>query len=132
MGSAVSYDISPSKKAIVIQSTKNQDMIYIDANRVSKDITKKSHTSTKGQSFSKEKQLEKHPNYIWSITPKFIDEDNIAYVSELPWINENAVQFIWKVNLKDNTHIQAKPASGKSITFKNIYPKGIRDSYRWR
>lgn len=125
VGSAISYDISPSKKAIVIQSIKNQDMIYLDGNRVSKDITKKSHTSTKGQSFSKAQQLGKHSNYLWSVTPKFIDEDNIAYVSELPWINENAVQFIWKINLKDNTHIQAKPASGKSITFKNIDPKGL-------
>jgi hypothetical protein len=121
----ISYDISPSKKAIVIQSIKNQDMIYLDVNKVSKDITKKAHTSSKGQSFSKEQQLKKHPNYLWSITPKFIDEDNIAYVSELPWINEKAVQFIWKVNLKDNTHVQAKPASGKSITFKNITAKGL-------
>ncbi|MCB2290732.1 tRNA (guanine-N1)-methyltransferase [Clostridium sp. CS001] len=125
VGSNISYDISPSKKAVVIQSVRNQDMIYLDSNRVSKDITRKVHTSTKGQVFSKDQQLEKHPNYVWSITPKFIDEDNIAYVSELPWINENAVQFIWKVNLKDNTHIQAKPASGKSITFKNIDPKGL-------
>jgi hypothetical protein len=125
VGKAISHDISPSKKAIVIQSIKNQDMIYIDVNKVSKDITKKAHTSTKGQSFPKNQQLEKHPNYLWSITPKFIDEDNIAYVSELPWINENAVQFIWKVNLKDNTHVQAKPASGKSITFKNTSAKGL-------
>ena len=56
--------------------------------------------SSKNEIFSKEEQLKKHPTYIWSITPKFIDEDNIAYVSELPWINEKAVQYIWKVNLK--------------------------------
>lgn len=121
----ISYDISPSKKAIVIQSIKNQDMMYFDVNNISKDITKKMHTSTKGQSFSKEQQLKKHPNYIWSATPKFIDEDNIVYVSELPWINEKAVQFIWKVNLTDNIHVQAKPASGKSITFKSINTKGL-------
>lgn len=121
----ISYDISPSKKAIVIQSKKNQDMLYFHVNGVSKDITKKVHTSTKDEKFPKEDQLKRHPNYLWSITPKFIDEDNIVYVSELPWINEKAVQYIWKVNLKDNTHIQVKPADGKSITFKNITTKGL-------
>ncbi|MGH4123021.1 MAG: hypothetical protein ACREV6_08855 [Clostridium sp.] len=121
----ISYDISPSKKSIVIQSKNNQDLLYVDVNKVSKDITKKTHESSKGQMFSKDGLFKTHKNYIWSITPKFIDEDNIAYVSELPWINENAVQYIWKVNLKSNVHTQVKPASGKNITFKNITPKGL-------
>lgn len=121
----ITYDISPSKKAVVIQSKKNQDMIYVKSNNINIDITKRTHTSTKGKSFSKEEQLKNHPKYSWSITPKFIDEDNIVYVSELPWINEDQIQFIWKVNLKDNTHIEVKPASGKSITFKSITSKGL-------
>ncbi|MBZ9636710.1 hypothetical protein [Clostridium sp. FP1] len=121
----ISYDISPSKKSIVIQSRNNQDLLYVDVNKASKDITKKTHQSSKGQMFSKDELFKTHKNYIWSITPKFIDEDNIAYVSELPWINESAVQYIWKVNLKSNLHTQVKQESGKSITFKNITPKGL-------
>ena len=121
----ISYDISPSKKSMVIQSTKNQDLLYLDANRVARDITKKAHTSSKGEIFSKEEQLKNHPKYIWSLTPKFIDEYSIAYVSELPWINEKAVQYIWKVNLKDNLHMQVKLVSGENIIFKNTTPKGL-------
>jgi hypothetical protein len=121
----ISYDISPSKKSIVIQSKKNQNMLYLDVNKISRDITKKVYLSSKNQEFSKENQLKKHPTYIWSITPKFIDEDNIAYVSGLPWLNDKAVQYIWKVNLKDNAHMQVKLASGKNITFKNITAKGL-------
>lgn len=124
----ISYDISPSKKSIVIQSKSNQDLLYIDANKISKDITKKTHASTKGTIYSKEQLLQKNKAYSWSIMPKFIDEDNIAYVSELPWINDKGVQYIWKVNLKSNVHMQVKPASGKSITFKNITPKGLEAS----
>ena len=121
----ISYDISPSKKSIVVQSTKNQDLLYIDVNKISKDITKKEHASSKGEIFTKEDKLKNNSTYVWSITPKFIDEDNIVYVSELPWMNENAVQYIWKVNLKSNTHMQVKPASGKKITFKNVTSKGL-------
>lgn len=123
--SNISYDISPSKKAIVIQSKNNQDLLYIDANKVFKDITKKTHKSTKGDIYPKEQLLDSNKAYLWSITPKFIDEDNIAYVSELPWINDKKVQYIWKVNLKSNVHMQVKPASGKNITFRNITPKGL-------
>ncbi|MBX4258344.1 hypothetical protein KTC96_17355 [Clostridium estertheticum] len=121
----VSYDISPSKKLIVIQSTKNQDIIYVDINKTSKDITRKIYTSSNNQDYSKEEQLKNSPNYIWSITPKFIDEDNIAYVSELPWMNEKKVQYIWKLNLKDNAHMQVQPASGMKITFGGSTAKGL-------
>ncbi|MBU3097774.1 MULTISPECIES: hypothetical protein [Clostridium] len=121
----VSYDISPSKKLIVIQSTKNQDIIYVDINKASKDITRKIYTSSNNQNYSKEDQLKNNPDYIWSITPKFIDEDNIAYVSELPWMNEKKVQYIWKLNLKDNVHMQVQPASGMKITFGDSTAKGL-------
>ncbi|MBZ9688984.1 hypothetical protein G9F72_021940 [Clostridium estertheticum] len=121
----ISYDISPSKKSIVIQSKSNQDLLYVDVNKVSKDITKKTYESSKGEMFSKEGILKSHITYLWSITPKFIDEDNIAYVSELPWINDKGVKYIWKVNLKSNVHMQVKPASGMNITFGNITSKGL-------
>ena len=121
----ISYDISPSKKSIVVQSTNNQDLLYFNVNKISKDITRKVHTSTKGQIISKENQLQRQPNYVWSITPKFIDEDNVVYVSELPWINKKAVQYIWKVNLKNNDYTQVKEAFGESVTFKNMTSKGL-------
>lgn len=121
----ISYDISPSEKSIVIQSKLNQDILCVDINKISKDITKKSHTSSKGKAFSKHDKIKEEPNYIWSVMPKFIDEDNIVYVSELPWMNKAATQYIWKVNLKNNVHTQVKPAKGKSITFKNITSKGL-------
>lgn len=121
----ISYDISPSKKAVIIQSKKNQDFLYVDVNKVSKDITKKIYESSKNKPFSKKNKLEISPNYVWSITPKFINEDNIAYVSELPWMNEKATQYIWKVNIKTNTHMQIQSISGKKINFKNITSKGL-------
>ncbi len=120
----VSYDISPSKKAIVVQSTKNQDMLYVDVNEIKKDITKKAYVSSKNVTFTKKEQLKKNPSYLWSVSPKFIDEDNIAYVSELPWLKKT-VQYIWKVNLKNNTHMQVQRASGKEITFDKITPEGL-------
>jgi len=121
----ISYDISPSKKAIVIQNTKNQDVLYVDVNKTSKDITKKVYVSSKNVSFTKQQQIKKNPAYIWSVTPKFIDEDNIAYVSELPWLNKKEIQYIWKVNLKNNTHVQVQRASGKKIVFDKITSKGL-------
>lgn len=121
----ISYDISPSKKSIVIQSKINQDILYFDVNKISKDITKHTHTSSKGREFSKQDKIKEGSNYIWSIMPKFIDEDNIVYVSELPWMNKEAVQYIWKVNLESNINTQVKPAKGKSVTFKDITSKGL-------
>ncbi|MGH4052095.1 MAG: hypothetical protein ACREVX_12240 [Clostridium sp.] len=121
----ISYDISPNKKAIVVQNMKNQDMLYVNVNETTKDITKKVYVSSKKVPFTKQEKMIKTPDYVWSITPKFIDEDNIAYVSELPWMNEKKLQYIWKVNLKNNKHVQVNRSSGKKIIFQNIESKGL-------
>ncbi|MGV8983373.1 hypothetical protein [Clostridium sp.] len=121
----ITYDISPSGKAIVIQSKNDQQLMYVNVDKTSKDITKKTYESSKGEILTKDGILKNHETYNWSVMPKFIDEDNIAYISELPWINEKAQQYIWKVNLKSNVYMQVKPASGKNITFKKIATKGL-------
>jgi ribosome-associated translation inhibitor RaiA len=121
----ITYDISPSGKSIVIQSKNDQQLMYANVDKTSKDITKKTYESSKGEILTKDAILENHENYNWSVMPKFIDEDNIAYISELPWINEKAQQYIWKVNLKSNVYMQVKPASGKNITFNKIADKGL-------
>ncbi|MGH4140633.1 hypothetical protein [Clostridium sp.] len=124
----ITYDISPSEKSIVIQSKNNQQLMYVNVDKTSKDITKKTYESSKGEILTKDEILKNHETYNWSVMPKFIDEDNIAYISELPWINEKAQQYIWKVNLKSNVYMQVKPASGKNIIFKKITTKGLETS----
>jgi len=58
---------------------KNADdlKLFTDINKISKDITKKVHISSKNESFPKLQKLNESPNYVWSINPKFIDEDKL-------------------------------------------------------
>ena len=104
-GNGIEFTLSPSAKQILI-TDKNQDLRLFDINGVMKDVTKKSYVSQGGSIFPKEDILKNNPTYIWHSKAKFIDETRIAYVSQMPYFGDAAVnKYIWiydTVNTKEN------------------------------
>jgi hypothetical protein len=70
-----------------------------DTNGNKEDITNPEYVSSSGTVISKDNQLSSNPNYIWCSSPKFIDDDNIAYISQLPWLNKSS-KYIWIENIQ--------------------------------
>lgn len=116
----IQYDINPARNGLVVFSMINQDITYIDIKMNKKDITKRQYVSTSKKIYSKDHQLKKNPKYIWHSAPKFVDDYNLVYISELPWMNEKHNKYVWIYNMKNNKHINinAKVLYGKTITFK--------------
>jgi len=100
----ISFDFSPSRKGLVLCSLKNQDMFYATPDGSLIEITKKKYVSSSKREYTKYEELKKNPKYIWHKDPKFIDEYNIAYVSELPWIDNRHINYLWIYNLKGKKH----------------------------
>lgn len=126
----INYDISPSKKNIVLIENKTQNMIYIDNNGNVKDITKKQYVSSKGTIFNKDKIIEMNKDYIWCSSPRFINEDTILYTSQLPWFNKSTAKFLWKYSISTNKHkhnlsTQGGEVGGQNVVYGNIIPEGI-------
>ena len=122
--SGVITDISPSKKAIVILDS-NQAILYYDIEGKKRDLTKKEYTSSDGTIFTKEDGLSKNPNYMWHGFPKFLDENKIAYISELPWFNKT-IKYVWIVNVKNGEHMQlSEKLSGENLSFGELNEKGL-------
>lgn len=90
------YDISPSKKQIVVLENSTQNLILLDINGTINDISKTEYVSSKGTVFSKDSIMKANVGYIWCAAPKFINEDNIIYQSQLPWFNKGNIKYIWK------------------------------------
>ena len=101
----VEFTISPSQKQILI-TDKNQDLKLFNIDGVMKDVTKKSYVSQAGGVFPKEDILKDNPTYLWHSQARFIDETRIAYVSQMPYFGEAAVnKYIWiydTVNAEEN------------------------------
>ncbi|WP_461614810.1 hypothetical protein [Clostridium sp. Marseille-QA1073] len=118
-------DISPSGKQAVFEEKKEQRIFLMNVNGDLKEITKKEYISTENEVFSKESVLQYNPGYLWSGNPKFIDEKNIAYISYLPWINEEKNQYVWMIKLQNLEHIAYYNLTGKDIKFGKIEEKGL-------
>lgn len=126
----INYDISPSKNNIVIVEKGTQNFILIDINGNKKDITKTQYTSSKGTVFTKDNVIKQNSNYIWCASPKFINDDNIAYVSQLPWFNRQNQKFLWKYVISTNSYEynpspQGGEISGTEIKYGNVTPEGL-------
>ncbi|HCQ91482.1 MAG TPA: hypothetical protein DIU45_19480 [Clostridium sp.] len=118
-------DISPSGKQAVFEEKKEQRIFLMNVNGDLKEITKKEYVSTENEIFSKESVLQYNPGYLWGSNPKFVDEKNIAYISYLPWINEDKNQYVWMMNLQNLEHTAYYNLTGKDIKFGKIEEKGL-------
>ena len=121
------YDINPDATKIVIFDINAQSILYINNEGVVNDITKKEYVAdSTGNRFLKETVLKNTPNYIWASTPRFIDNENIAYISQLPWFRDDNIKYIWIVNVNTpNNHIVYENIKGINISFDKLVDKGL-------
>lgn len=119
----ITYDISPNKEMIVILD-KSQNMKLINIDGKVTDITKKEYISKKGDKFKKEVKIKENKNYLWHSEPKFMDDENIIYVSNLPYFGTAATnQYAWIYNIKTKKDTVIWKTKGKKITIGKIVPK---------
>lgn len=123
--SKTQYDISPNGKAAVVFDDKVQRIKYIDISGKITDITRNQYVSTGGNVvINHDELLQSRSDYIWCTSPKFIDDNNIAYISQLPWLNKST-KYIWITNTQGSNHVYVTSVSGENIKFNNIDPKGL-------
>lgn len=134
LDSAVSFNINPSGTNMIIMDVAAQNMQLVDINGNVQDITKTKYTYTnkedgKTSVFNKEDVLEKYKegNYEWCTSPKFIDDENIAYLSQLPYVSSKKKEkFLWAVNIKNKDKHEYKYAlNGENLRLGNTSEKGI-------
>jgi hypothetical protein len=122
--SNIQYSISPADKNIVLFDSKVQSIILMDISGNKQDITNPQYVSTSGTVITKSSQLSAQPEYIWCSAPKFIDEDNIAYISQLPWIGKTT-KYIWIENIKNKTHTWVQGIEGEDVKLDKLTDKGL-------
>ena len=120
------YNISPNKdKVVFIDPAQNMKIALLDGNVL--DITKTEYISQAGSTFPKDQILAATPTYTWHAQPKFVDENKVVYVSELPYFQNNGTKkYVWVYDAANNTHKTIWNFIGSDITIGDLVPeKGI-------
>lgn len=119
------FDINPSKSSILILDSKTQKIYLIDQNEKVSDISKDKYISSKGLVILRENKIENDKNYIWCTSPKFIDDNHIAFISQLPWLSGNNNKFIWYGDVQNKEYYRIQDKQGQNVEFQNLSDKGL-------
>ena len=117
------YNVSPSAAKAVILDEK-QEMYVVDLEGDVKNISKPDYITTSGNRIDKESYLQRKPTFQWHSTPKFINEDVVVYLSQVPWFQTKKT--IYKVDLSSMTHQKIPSVTGENADFGIIEEKGLR------
>jgi hypothetical protein len=118
------YSISPLGKNMVIYDNKVQGITLVDINGNKQDISNTQYTASSGTVITREAQIASDPNYIWCYSPKFIDENNIAYISQLPWIGKST-KYIWIETITNKSNTLVQGIQGEDVKLDKLTGKGL-------
>ena len=122
----VIFNISPSGKQMIVTDTNLVITLY-NIDGTTKIISKDQYISSSGGVFTKEATMKATPQYLWNVTPKFISEEKIIFVSNRPYFG-NAVlkQYLWMTDIQTGTDKVFWELAGASITIGEKEEKGIK------
>ncbi|WP_099336390.1 hypothetical protein [Clostridium cadaveris] len=121
----VSFDINKSSQQMLLLDESSQKMVLQDINGSTKDITLETYVSSSGTQFLRTNILGTNPGYVWTKSPKFIDDTHIVYISQLPWFNKEGRYYVWILDVTTNSHSNINGLEGASITIGALEDNGI-------
>lgn len=99
----MTFNISPSKEKILVLD-QTQSIKIFNINGEVKDVTKTVYISSAGTPYTKDSILATTPDYIWHSQVKFIDDNKIVFVSQLPFFGGAATnKYVWIKDVNDDT-----------------------------
>lgn len=116
-------DISPSKNQAVILDQETQDLFLIGLDGTVTEITYKTYKNSRGYTESKENILRRTENFVWAEQPKFLDEDTVVYMSQLPWFDER--RFLYVVDLEPLSHRNFQSVFGTDVILGELSELGL-------
>ncbi|GAB6169431.1 hypothetical protein JCM1393_18910 [Clostridium carnis] len=118
------YSISNNKKSVVTID-ESQNIKVFNNKGEEKVLTKDSYTSPKGETFKKDIILETYKGYYWNKEAKFINDNKIAYISNVPYFGYDLNKYIWVIDISSNTHTTLWGSKGKDVKLGEVKEKGL-------
>lgn len=109
----------------VIISDKDQNIFLCDIEGNVIDITLNEYVSPYGEVFNKTEVLSIYNDYIWHSQAKFLNNNKIAYVSNLPYFGYGLSQYVNVIDLESKEHITMWGFKGSNIILKENTDGGL-------
>ncbi len=116
-------DLSPEKGQMVILDQKSQELYLAQSNGNLKNISYPIYKNSKGYTESKESILSRINGFVWAEQPRFLNENTVVYMSQLPWFDER--RFLYIVELNPLSHRNFQSVFGTDVILKDLNEKGL-------
>lgn len=123
-----SFDISPDNLKILIENNITQDTYMIDESFNTFKLDPEFFYSNSARSrFYKEDIKNTYEGYSWYKGARFLDNNTVVYISNLPWFGKNE-EYIWRTDVSDTQDIKHFMTSiaGENIEFGELTEQGIK------
>lgn len=118
------YSINKSRnKIIILDNEQNIFLGDVEGNVI--NITLNEYISPYGEVFNKNNVLEIYDEYIWHLEPRFLGENKIAYISNLPYFGYGLSKYINVVELETGIHTTMWGLKGNNIILKETLNHGL-------
>lgn len=127
-GNQYSFSISPSKDKILLEDNVTQDAYMVDASfNLFKLDPEFFYSNSARIRFYKSDIIARYQGYKWYKDARFLDDNTIIYVSNLPWFG-GSDEYIWKTDLSDINNIKHFMTSigGQNIELGELTEEGVR------
>lgn len=121
-------DISPNRSRILIEELNTQDTYMLDENlNLFKLDPEFFYSNSARTRFYKNDIVSSYENYNWYKNARFLNDNTIVYISNLPWFGKNE-QYIWRTDIQDVNNIRHFMTSvgGENIDFGELTEEGIK------
>lgn len=123
-----SFDISLNKDKIILEDNITQDTYMLDKDfNLFKLDPEFFYSNSAGSRFYKNDIMNRYEGYNWYKDAKFLDDNTIIYISNLPWFGSGD-QYIWKTDISDTNNIRHFMTSigGQNIELGELTQEGVR------
>ncbi len=111
------------EKVIILDKDQNIFLCDIEGNVI--DLTLNEYVSPYGEVFKKDEILSTYNDYIWHSQVKFLNNNKIAYVSNLPYFGYGLSQFINVIDIYSKEHTTMWGLNGNNIILKENLDGGL-------
>lgn len=119
----ISIDINKDRVLIIDD---NQKIYLINAKKEIIDLTLDEYATQSGERVSRSEMLNNNSNYLWHTNGKIVNDEKIAYVTNIPEFNGELQQCIAVVTVDDNTHNINESLKGDSVKLYKSDENGLK------
>lgn len=119
----ISIDINKDRVLIIDDNQKNY---LINAKKEIIDLTLDEYATQSGERVSRSEMLNNNSNYLWHTNGKIVNDEKIAYVTNIPEFNGELQQCIAVVTVDDNTHNINESLKGDSVKLYKSDENGLK------